>query len=115
MPEDNDDMRVEMTVVQQQQIALERRHDEYMRNVEKTMALINIGMADTSKQIESIHGHLTRCRDELRDEIDRDFLSKTEAEKIRGSIGKINTRLTMTGMGIVLALSLVQIAIAVYA
>ena len=106
---------VEIAVVTQRQNDMDRRHDDFMNRVTTTMSQINTGMVDTRKQIESIHGHLTRCRDELRDEIDRDFLSKTEAERIRGSIGKINTRLTMTGLGIVLALSLVQVAIAVYA
>ena len=107
-------MQVEVAVAKEQQANLDRRHEQFMENIRGTVAEINDSMRGVWKEVNSIHGHITRCRDELRNEIDRDFLSKTDAEKIRGEIKAINTRISVAGAGIVLALSLVQIAIAIW-
>lgn len=108
-------MQVDMAVAKESQANLDRRHEQFMENIRGTVAEINDSMRGVWKEVNSIHGHITRCRDELRGEIDRDFLSNTEAEKLRGEIKAINTRINMTGAGIVLVLSLVQIAIAIWA
>jgi len=100
--------------VKQRQSEIDRRHDTFMASINKSMDGLQRSMEKTSTDIGSIHGHITRCRDEMREEIERDFMTKTEGERIRGSISKINTKIHMTGLFIVFALSLVQIGIAVY-
>lgn len=115
MTANNEQLKIDVAVVKQQQKDLDRRHETFMKSINKTMDNLGHGMDKVREEVRSIHGHLTRCRDELREEIDRDFLSQTEAEKIRGSIKQINTKLYMTGAGIVLALSFVQIVIALWA
>lgn len=109
------ELEVIVAVSQQRQADLDRRHESFMDSIRDTVAEINDSMRGVWKEVNSIHGHITRCRDELRQEIDRDFMTKTEGMALRGEIKAINTRINMTGAGIVLALSLVQIGIAIWA
>lgn len=105
---------VKVAVVEQRQIDLERRQDQFMVEIRADIAEINTNMKRVWDEVNSIHGHITRCRNELREEIDRDFMTKAEGERMRGDIKAINTKIYMTGAGIVLALSIVQIAVAVW-
>jgi len=114
MTDPNRQLEIDVAVTKQAQKDMDRRQETFMAGINTTMENLNHNMAQTSDQIESIHGHITRCRDEMREEIERDFMGKTEGEQIRGSIKEINTKIYMTGLGIVLALSMVQIAVTFY-
>lgn len=119
------ELEVEVAVVKQRQDDMDRRQKEFMAAITKTMDDLNRSLKSARDDVNSIHGHITRCRNEINDELTRDFseerklnrdtfLTEGDAEKIRGSIKEINTKLYMTGIGIVFALSLVQVAISVY-
>lgn len=114
MASENEQLKIDIAVTKQRQDDMDRRQEVFMTNLTKNVDEMNRNITKTWEEINSIHGHLSRCRDELREEIDRDFVTNTEAEKIRGSVKQINTKLYMTGVGIVLVLSLVQIGLAVF-
>ena len=107
-----DQNEIDIAVMQAKQAEMDRRQETFMTQLGKTVDEINSNIAKTWNEINSLHGHINRAKEELREEVDRDFVSKEEGEKIRSSIKEINTKLYMTGIGIVLAVSMVQILIA---
>ena len=61
--------------------------------------------------VESMKKHqddIKQCRNELRDEIERDFMTKTEGNKIFLKMDQINTRLMLGGAGVVIIISAVN-------
>lgn len=78
------------------------------KSAERSNTRIEAAVHQITEMIQSQHSNIRDSRDELRREIERDFMTKTRGIIIESKIDTINTRLVLTGAGIVILLSIVM-------
>ncbi len=66
------------------------------------------------EKIEEFHGHIDRCKIEIRREMERDFMTATEGEKIRGDIKSFRMSMRVGFSIMTLIVALVQIGLTIW-
>lgn len=78
------------------------------KSQERNNAQIQESVRSLVETMKKHQDDIRQCKIELRDEIERDFMTKPEGMKIYSKLDQINTRLILTGGGIVLLVSVVN-------
>lgn len=111
-----DDLRgiVHQRLLEQRMEFMENSMMKMAEANEKNFSSMQTAVARVTEALVIHREDIQRCRDQLRDEVERDFMTKQEGVELKSEIKAINTRLILTGATIVILLSIVNVAVNIF-